>query len=302
MRKQVMFFLGLSCLLAANVFAAPAVQRSLPDDARLESSILYPIDARLADGAAHQLSVQLVLNGRELHRETYGFAVIGRGMHALPLLLQGATRDVLASMDREQAKTMRVAFTIDSFPPKEMTVAELLRRDAVTRTRLPHVIREYTIDGALHDAPAPAPRTSLVPTTNTEEYCPNSSNCMAEYWDCKGCHCDNEYNEYCDGELQVCLFGSHVTRNVRTNDQYSFANAPQVCAFDNWWEAFSPSIYLMGGHTYTDQVWDDWYCGGTLISSTLVSSTNGSETCWRQTTQSCSVGSATNIGGECTNP
>jgi hypothetical protein len=140
-----------------------------------------------------------------------------------------------------------------------------------------------------------------VPLIANAQMCPNSGHCMDDYWECKGGHGDNEYNEYCDFELQACQFGQHYTRNVRTNDHFSFVFPIRVCAHDGFWEAFSPHIYLQGGHTFTDQVWDDWYCENVLVSSTLVSSTNGSETCYTQTNESCGTGSE-DIGGECTYP
>jgi hypothetical protein len=273
---------------AAPLFAAPG--------------LLYPLDRKLADGASHRVVVSVQLDGKVLAQETYVFTLASPA--ALPLRLQGATREIIESLEREHPLAMRVVVTIDG-AAKELTFPRLLQQDALARARSLAPVAEYVIEprrgNVPHEAPKDPPNAPMRIVTNTESMCPNSSYCMDDYWDCKGGHGDNENNEYCDFELQRCQFGEHVTRNVRTNNQYSLFGAVPVCAHDGFWEAFNAHIYLMGSHSYTDQVWDDWYCGGSLVSSTLVSSTNGSETCWYKTEETCGMGGE-DISGECTFP
>lgn len=292
---KTIFALSFAAVLAAGQLLAGTPPST--------SSLLHPLDASLTQGRSHRLVVRVLLNDREVHHESYIFTLpAANGRAALPLVLQGATRETIEAMERDHPLAMHVSFAVDDQAAEDMTFARVLQQDAVARARALPVVEEYLLEGrrgsAAPKAAPPVPRVAPL----TETMCPNSGYCMDDYWECKGGHGDNEGNEHCDFELYHCQFGEHYTRNVRTNNNYNFAYAIQVCAHDGFWEAFNPHIYLMGSHSYTDQVWDDWYCGGSLVSSTLVSSTNGSETCYSRTSATCEVGSAESIGGECTYP
>lgn len=291
----------MTLVLATSLFAA-APDRGDASVPQFTARVLYPIDAAIADGNRHHLTLRVVAGGRVLHQEDYVFTAEGN-RRVLPLLLAGATREVLDAVERDHAGTTRVGLKLDDRAEVEMALPELLALDRTARSRSLAPVLEMTLIPQQSQREAKAQTVTRTPKHKvrvlTEQMCPNSGYCMDDYRECKGGG-DNEGNEWCDFELQRCQFGEHYTREVRTNNQYSFAFAIELCAFDDWWEAFNPHIYLQGSHTYTDQVWDDWYCQYQLVSSTLISSTNGSETCYYQTSTECEFGHANNIGGECT--
>lgn len=294
------------CVIIAALVVAPAlmaqvgahcsaVQGKVPGGTE---SVLYALTAVPADGGQHTLSARFFWGEQPLYGEDHTLTVAPSAETPVIRLLLGEPGvQGLIDSPAEVHEAITVAIEVDGEAVETLTVAELLRRDAVLRASEVRIqqVGEMEVEGPGHAEtiaePLPTKVTWTCPYPGQAVCYDDWQYCLEEY-ECRGPDDpDDPACEECDNTYYDCVYGIYLgTSSTKQVWAGPFWTGQSRCAWYPWYKIFSPNTWE--GFDVQYQIIDSekYNCSGQIYYRQIGIRYEW-EVCWEETGPSCSGGS-----------
>ncbi len=261
-------------------------------------SVLYALESVPADGGQHTLSVRFFWGEQPLYGEDHTLEVDPAAAAPVVRLLLGEP-DVEGLIDSpaEVLEAITVAIGVDGETVETLTVAELLRRDAVLRASEVQIqqVAEMEVEGLgraeVLAEPLPTKVTWTCPYPGQAECDDDWQDCWDQN-DCDGPDDPDDHScEECTDTYFDCVYGIYLgTSSLKQVWAGPFWTGYSRCAWYPWYKILSPTTWEGFDVQYQIIDREKYNCSG-QIHYRQIGVRYEWDTCWEETGPGCSGGS-----------